>query len=451
MARNRSKLNEHWSSKWAFIFAAAGSAIGLGNIWKFPYITGANGGGAFVLIYLLCVLLIGIPILIAEIYIGRLGDDNPVDGMLNIIKNNKLSRLWVAIGWLAVIGSFLILSYYCVIAGWTLDYTVKSINGAFTHMTPMGIDNMFTALLAHPAKLIFYFTIFIALTGYILSQGISKGIEKAIFVLFPVLLIILIALVIYAIDTGFFVAGLKFLFQPDFSKINASSVLTAMGHAFFTLSLGMGAMMMYGAYLPKKYSIPQAAAWIAFIDTAIALLSGLAIFPIVFAHGLDAGAGPGLIFKTLPLAFAKLPYGHLFASLFFIMLAIAALTSTISLLEPSIAFLLKRTKLKRVQATMLACAATWIVGLCSLLSFNLLANVKFFMGTFFNNIDYLTTNMMLPTNAFLISLFVVWGIKRKHVQQDLMMTNVLHNIWYNVIKYFSPLAIIIVLISTIAS
>lgn len=451
MSKPQSSLNEHWSSKWAFIFAAAGSAVGLGNIWKFPYITGENGGGAFVLIYLACVLVIGIPLLIAEIYIGRLGKENPVDAILNIVRSEKLSKFWVVIGWLALLGSFFILSYYCVIAGWTLDYTAKSMYGSFTQMTPLDIDNMFTALLADHGKLIFYFTLTIVITGFIISQGITKGIEKAIYVLFPVMLIILLALVIYALNIGYFSKGLHFLFAPNFSKITTDSVLSAMGHAFFTLSLGMGALMTYGAYLPKKVSIGTTAVWIAAIDTIIALLAGLAIFPIVFAHGLDASAGPGLIFKTLPLAFAKLPYGHLFASLFFIMLVIAALTSTISLLEPLIAFLLKRTKLSRAKATWLTCVAVWFMGLPTLFSFNIWHELTFLAGNFFENIDYLTANIMLPVNGLLIGLLATWGIKRTISEKQLQLRPGVYNAWYHVLKYFTPICIVIVLIAGIVT
>jgi NSS family neurotransmitter:Na+ symporter len=449
MSKQKSSLNEHWSSKWAFIFAAAGSAVGLGNIWKFPYITGDNGGGAFVLVYLACVLVIGLPLLIAEIYLGRLGQENPVDAIRNIIKIQHLKKFWVIIGWIALIGSFLILSYYCVIAGWTLDYTVKSVNGSFTQMTPLEIDNLFTSLLAHPIKLIGYYTLTIALTGLIISQGISKGIEKATYVLFPVMVLILIALVIYAMRSGSFLQGFNFMFHPNFAKLSGHSVLSAMGHAFFSLSLGLGALMMYGAYLPKKVSIGYTAVWIAAIDTAIALLAGLAIFPIVFAHHLEPSAGPGLIFKTLPLAFASLPYGHFFAALFFIMLVIAALTSTISLLEPLIAFMLKRSKLTRVKATIITCIAVWIVGLPSLFSFNVLANLKFLAGNFFENIDYLTANLMLPVNGLLLGLLATWGIQKAQTKAQLHLSPTIFTGWYNVLKFFTPICIVIVLISGI--
>lgn len=447
-AKSMSHSNtESWSSKWAFIFAAAGSAVGLGNIWKFPYITGENGGGAFVLIYLACCLCIGLPLLIAEIYVGRLGRDNPVDAILNIIKAQQLKKFWVIIGWLALLTSFLILSYYCVIAGWTLDYTVKSISGSFTHMTPVEIDNLFTSLMANRGKLILYYTLIIAVTGLIISQGLSKGIEKAIYVLFPVMILILVALVIYAMTSGFFDEGLQFMFRPDFAKINADSILSAMGHAFFSLSIGLGALMTYGSYLPKRVSIGNTAVWILIFDTGIALLAGLAIFPIVFAHGLQPGAGPGLIFKTLPLAFASLPYGHLFASLFFIMLVIAALTSTISMLEPLIAFIVKRSRFTRTQAVLMVCLAVWLVGLPSLFSFNVLSEMKFFAGTFFDNIDYLTANIMLPVNGLLLALLAAWGVHKTQARDQLHLSASVFRSWHTVLKFITPVCIVIVLVA----
>jgi NSS family neurotransmitter:Na+ symporter len=441
-----SSLKEHWSSKWAFIFAAAGSAVGLGNIWKFPYITGENGGGAFVLIYLACIAIIGLPLVIAEISLGRMGGENPIDSIRNLVTRYKLKPFWTAIGWLALVVAFLVLSYYCVIAGWTLDYTVKSLSGAFTHMTPVEINNLFSSLLASPGKMLFYYTLMIALTGLIVSQGIKRGIEKAIYVLFPVLVLILIALVGYAYETGFFEQGVKFLFQPNFSKLNADSILSAMGHAFFSLSLGFGSMMMYGAYLPKKISIGNTALYIIFFDTFIALLAGLAIFPIVFAHGLQPNAGPGLIFQTLPLAFAQLPYGHLFASLFFVMLAIAALTSTIALLEPIIAYTLKNTRLTRQKITLYACFILWIVGLPSLFSFNLWAHVTFFAGTLFDNIDYLTANIMLPINGLLVALFATWALRKVEMKKALSLPHKIFSAWYTVLKYITPVCITVVLV-----
>ncbi len=446
MQQVKSSISEGFSSRWGFIFAAAGSAVGLGNIWKFPYITGANGGGAFVLIYIAAVLVIGLPLLVAEISIGRMGRENPVDALLNIIKAHKASKLWSLIGWFGILAAFLVLSYYSVVAGWTLDYTVHSFSGNFENLTPVEVGNLFDGLLANPGKLLLYYTIIIFVTGLIIARGISKGIEKAVFILFPVLVIILLALVFYAAQTGFLSKGLSYLFHPDFSKISDQSILAAIGHALFSLSLGIGTMITYGAYLPKKVSIGFTAVVVTIFDTVIALLAGITIFPIVFAHGLTPSAGPGLIFKTLPIAFAKLPYGHLFASLFFIMLIIAALTSTISLLEPSIALLLKRTKLSRVKATTLSCAVVWCVGLLSLFSFNIWANFKIFNLTLFELVDFITSNLILPINGFFLAIFMTWIIKRGDLVEELNMQTSLFKIWFTVLRYITPIGILIVLL-----
>ena len=278
MQQVKSSLTEGFSSRWGFIFAAAGSAVGLGNIWKFPYITGVNGGGAFVLVYIGAVLIIGLPLLVAEIAVGRMGRENPVDALLNIAKAQNASKLWSLIGWFGVLAAFFVLSYYSVVAGWTLDYTVHSFSGHFANQSSAQISDMFKNLLASPGQLLLYYTIIIAVTGFIIARGISKGIEKAVYILFPVLLIILLALVFYAASTGYLAIGLKFLFHPNFSAINDQSILAAIGHAFFSLSLGIGTMITYGAYLPKKASIGFTAVVVMIFDTVIALLAGIAIF-----------------------------------------------------------------------------------------------------------------------------------------------------------------------------
>jgi neurotransmitter:Na+ symporter, NSS family len=446
-----SSLTEHWSSKWAFILAASGSAVGLGNIWKFPYITGENGGGAFVLVYIACVLIVGIPLLIAEIAIGRRGGENPVDAIKNIAIGNGISKYWQVFGWIGLAAAFLILSYYNVVAGWTIDYVFKSMTGSFNHLSPQQVGSLFNDLLSHPSKLILYYTIMILITGVIVARGINKGIEKSVKFLFPLMFLILITLVFYAMKIGFFAKGVSFLFHPNFAKLTTNGFLMALGHAFFTLSLGIGSIMMYGAYLPKNISIGFVATTTAVVDTVVALLAGLAIFPIVFAYGLAPDAGPGLIFKTLPLAFTHLPYGSIFETLFFIMLAIAAITSTISLLEPIIAMLIKRTKSSRVAATIYTSIALWFVGLLSLFSFNIWQNVKLLGHNLFDIIDYITANLMLTTTGLLTAIFLTWALKRSESENELNMHPVLYKTWYYTLRYISPVAIIIVLAHGIIS
>ena len=289
-----------WSSRLAFILAASGSAVGLGNIWKFPYMAGENGGGAFVLIYLLCILLLGLPVMMAEVMLGKRGRQSPINTMLTLAREAKASARWVLLGWLGVLTGFLILSYYSVIAGWSLSYVVQSASGEFIGASQPQIGQLFDDLLANPSRLIIWHGIFILMTMVVVVRGVSKGLELAVRYLMPSLVIIILLLIAYAMTQGHFVAGMQFLFTPDFSKISTEVVLDALGQAFFTLSLGMGSIMVYGAYLPKDVSIAKTSVAVAGTDTMIAICAGLAIFPIVFANQLEPAQGPGLIFNTLP-------------------------------------------------------------------------------------------------------------------------------------------------------
>jgi len=323
----------------AFILAAAGSAVGLGNIWKFPYIIGENGGGAFVLVYLACIFLIGVPVLIAEIMIGRRGGQSPVATMRTLTKTEGTSKGWRIIGWNGVVASFLVLSFYAVIGGWSLVYIGKAALGLFVGADAEAIGGQFNDLLANPWELLLWHTVFMAIVVFIVGRGIRKGLEKAVSMLMPMLFLLLVVMVFYAMSSGSFGRAVSFMFSPDFSRLTTEGVLIALGHAAFTLSIGIGVLMAYGSYLPKNINIAKTAMTIAVLDTSVALLAGLAIFPLVFANGLEAGAGPGLIFVTLPLAFGQMGGGILFGALFFALLLVAAITSAISMLEPVVEWL----------------------------------------------------------------------------------------------------------------
>ncbi|MBL4744432.1 MAG: sodium-dependent transporter, partial [Cycloclasticus sp.] len=379
------KTSQHgqWSSRLAFILAATGSAVGLGNIWKFPYIAGENGGGAFVLVYLICIFAIGIPIMMAEIMLGRRGRQSPVNTMRDLAAEAKASRLWLWLGWVGVVAGFLILSYYSVIAGWAMAYVVRVASGLFEGVTADGASNIFGQFIADPEKLLAWHSLFMILTMLVVARGV-KGLERTVKFLMPALLFILVLLLGYAVEQGAFKEGLDFLFTPDFSKINSTGVLTAMGHAFFTLSLGMGAIMVYGSYLPSNVSIGSTAIIVALADTAVALIAGMIIFPIVFANGLEPGNGPGLIFQTLPIAFGHMQFGSLFGTLFFILLVFAAWSSSISLIEPAVAWLVENKKMSRMRACIWAGLATWLVGIGTVLSFNIGSEIKIFDKTFFD-------------------------------------------------------------------
>ncbi|MEO1888922.1 MAG: sodium-dependent transporter [Cycloclasticus sp.] len=445
------KTSQHgqWSSRLAFILAATGSAVGLGNIWKFPYITGENGGGAFVLVYLACIFAIGIPIMMAEIMLGRRGRQSPINTMRDLAKEAAGSRFWTWLGWLGVTAGFLILSYYSVIAGWAMAYVVRVGSGVFDGVTSDGASNIFGQFIADPEKLLAWHSLFMILTMLVVARGV-KGLERTVKFLMPALLVILVLLVGYAMEQGSFQQAVSFLFKADFSKLTSDGILTAMGHAFFTLSLGMGAIMVYGSYLPSKISIGSTTIIIALADTAVALLAGLAIFPIVFANGLEPGSGPGLIFQTLPIAFGHMAYGSVFGALFFVLLFFAAWSSSISLIEPAVAWLVENKKMSRMRACIWAGLVTWTVGIGTVLSFNIAADLTLFGKTFFDILDYLTANIMLPLGGLCIAIFAGWVMNKETARQELSLKRpILFNTWLFLVKFVSPLAVLVVFLKAI--
>ena len=458
MASQRESIHGQWSSRLAFILAATGSAVGLGNIWKFPYIAGENGGGAFVLVYLLCIAVIGIPIMMAEVLVGRRGRQSPINTMRTLAAEEGASRFWKLLGWAGVLAGFLILSYYSVIAGWAMSYVFRTGSGLFTGLTADGVQSIFNNLISDPERLLAWHTLFMVMTMIIVARGVRSGLEKAVKLLMPILFVILFVLVGYALNSGAFDEGVKFLFQPDFGAITANGVLIAMGHAFFTLSLGMGAIMVYGSYLPGDASIAKTSIAVSLMDTTVALLAGLAIFPIVFANGLEPGAGPGLIFQTLPIAFGHMQYGAFFGMLFFILLVFAAWSSSISLIEPAVAWLVENKGMTRVYASIVAGFATWAMGLLTVLSFNLWSDVKllsmievFEDYTLFDLLDYLTANIMLPLGGLLIAVFAAWKMSRASSVDELGMGDrFFYRLWRFLVRYITPVAVIIVFLNAIS-
>jgi len=450
MSQEAESVHGVWSSRWVFILAATGSAVGLGNIWKFPYITGENGGGAFVLIYLLCIAAIGIPIMMAEVLMGRRGRSTPINSLKNLCAEANAHPAWQIVGWSGMLAGFLILSYYSVIAGWALSFIVDSLSGTFDGATAEAVGQNFSNLLASPLTLVFWHTLFILMTMMVVARGVRNGLEKAVRFLMPSLFILLLVMVGYAMSMGEFMRSVEFLFRPDFSKITANGVLIAMGHAFFTLSLGMGAIMIYGAYLPKGASIAKTSIIIALADTLVALLAGLAIFPIVFSNGLAPGAGPGLIFQTLPIAFGQMPGGIIFGALFFILLSFAAWTSAISLIEPAVTWLVENKNMSRDRACVVAGGITWLVGLGTVLSFNLGSEVKLFDKTFFDLLDYLTANIMLPLGGLAMAIFVIWVMPKQAVVDELNIgQRTGFKSWFLLVKFVTPIAVIIVFLNAI--
>lgn len=445
---------EHWGSKIGFVLAASGSAIGLGNIWKFPYIAGENGGAAFIFVYLICIAIVGFPVVVAEILMGRTTQRNPVGAF----KELSGSKFWTAIGGLGVLAGFIILSFYTVIAGWSLGYIFEALKGGFSQLgTAQQASEHFNSLVGDPTWMIGFYTIFFTFTMAVVYLGVKDGIEKGSKLMMPILVIILIILMIKGISLKGSSAGLMFLWNPDWSKVTGQSILIALGHAFFTLSLGMGALMTYGSYLNKKTNVPNAAVQIVLLDTVIALMAGIAIFTAVFATGQDPAMGPGLIFNTLTVVFGSMTGGYFFGLLFFILLTLAALTSSISLLEVVVAYFVDERGWKRHQAVLMFGFLVYLFGIPSALSFNLLADVTFNHKTFFDTVDYLASNILLPFGGFFIAIFVawVWGFDKALKELKSGAEKIFDNrpklisTFKIFLKYVSPVMIFIVFLHSI--
>ncbi len=450
MTTKRQSIHGQWSSRWAFIMAATGSAVGLGNIWRFPYITGEYGGGAFVLMYLGCVLLVGIPIMMSEVLIGRRGRQSPINTMETLAEEEGLSSAWRYLGWMGVGSGFLILSFYSVVAGWTLEYIFQAGSGNFLTATDGEIGEIFDSLLRDPGQLLAMHTLFMALTVIVVAMGVQSGLERAVKFLMPALFILLLIMVGYAMSTDGFQEGVYYLFYPDWSKLSGEGFLVALGQAFFSLSLGMGAIMVYGSYLPDDASIGHTSVSIALVDTLVAIMAGLAIFPLVFAYGLETSSGPGLIFVTLPIAFGQMPYGQIFGTGFFVLLLFAAWTSSISLLEPAVAWLVENRGISRARSAATAGLIAWTLGIGSVLSFNLWQDYKLFDKTYFDIMNYVTSNILLPFGGILIAIFTAWLMSRKAVVAELGLgEGFVFQVWLFVVRYVAPLGVVVIFLHAI--
>jgi len=419
----------NWSSGLGFVLAAVGSAIGLGNVWRFPYITGKYGGGAFVLVYIACVLAVGIPIMLAELLLGRKTHRNCVGAFRSL----RPATPWVLTGWLGVVSGFVILSYYGVVGGWVLHYIYLSLSDGFTGKSTAEVSVMFESLAGNPLLQVAWQTLFMILTIGIVAGGIHSGIERGNKVMMPVLFFLLCALMVYALQTRGAREGLDFLLRPRWEQMSPAGVLEALGQAFFSLSLGMGAIITYGSYLGRETNLVRSAFYIAVGDTVVAVLAGFVIFPLVFTFGLEPGGGPGLIFQTLPVSFSRLPGGVLVGSAFFFLLAFAALTSAISLLEVVVAYFIDEQGWKRRPTTCIMGTVILLFGVPSAS-----------WSAVFDFMDKLATQYLLPFGALLIALFTGWvlshGERRSEFHQA-EISDFTYGGWSLLIRYVCPLAV----------
>lgn len=445
---------ETFSTGLAVFFATLGSAVGLGNIWKFPYIVGANGGGAFLLIYLLCVVFVGIPVMVCELYIGRKTRKNAVGAFERL----KPGTLWKNTGLLGVITGFLIVFFYSDVAGWVYSYIFKAITGQFNGITPSAAESIFGETLLSPVSSIIWQAVVLLVVAAILIAGVKNGIERITKTLMPVLFILIIICDIRALTLPGASEGLKFLYHIDFAKITGGVILTALGLAFFKLSLGMGTMITYGSYFTEDNNLLKTPFNVALSDVIVSLLAGMAIFPAVFTFNMEPSSGPGLLFTTIPMVFSKIPFGNILIIFFFILSAIAATTATISMIEVPVAYFSEEKGMKRTNAVLLTISVMFLIGILAALSADkgsLLGNVKILGYRFFDLFDKLSSNIMMPIGGFLTAIFVGYFIKKEDIRSEITNNGTLENtglfnVFYIVVRYVTPILLVIVFISGLA-
>ena len=445
---------EQWSSRWGFLLAAVGFAVGMGNIWRFPYVTGENGGSAFLFIYLAFALGIGLPLLITELTIGRRGRSSAPGSIIAVALECGRSKIWGRVGDLGIFCAFVILSYYTVISGWTLDYFVRAATGSLEDINAAESGAMFSGLMNNPARLLFWNTVVHLLIIYVVRQGVQAGIERAVKVLMPALFVTLVIMVIYGVVAGDMAAAARFLLEPDFSKVTFGTAMVAIGQAFFSIGIGMGSLIVFGAYLPKDFSIPRSATLVIFLDTGVAVLAGFAIFPLVFAYGLEPSAGSGLIFETLPLAFGQMPGGQLFGSIFFVLLIAAALSSCIGLAEGAVNWVDQHLGIAREKGILLTTGAAWLVGMLSIMSLGDWSEFypldfipAFAEKTIFDTFDKFAADILLLIGGMLLSVFFGWLVPKQLKLDEMgVKEGIFFTFWRFTIRFVIPPVLFVVLV-----
>jgi neurotransmitter:Na+ symporter, NSS family len=441
--------NEAWSSRYGFILATIGSAIGIGSIWKFPYEVGANGGGAFVLVYALGLLLVVVPLMFAEFAIGRRGHSDSASSIAIVARDEHASRYWQLAGLLGAVTCFLILSFYSVIGGWTLAYALQTLWEGLPAAQAGAAQAQFDALLASPERMLAFHGAFMALVAVVVMRGVQRGLESASKILMPLLALLMCGLAIYSMIEGDTARTLRFLFVPDLAHLTTRAVLDALGLGFFSIGIGLGLMITYAGYSDAAINLKQVAIWSVLADSSISLVAGLAVFPMVFANGLDPAGGPGLMFVSLPLALARMPFANIVGVAFFALLFVAALSSAMATLEGIVAVLVHRKRWSRQRATLISASACFITGILTVLSFNRWANwfplasiPMFATATMYGLVDYLTSNLLLPLGGLAVALFVGWATSAKLLQQELRSGKVGTRILRFLLRYIAPATII---------
>ena len=441
------------------MLATIGAAVGLGNLWRFPFVAGQNGGAAFLIIYVGFVLLLGVPVMMAELAMGRRGGGSPIASMRKLAREAGAPRFWAVIGWISILVPLIGMSYYSIVGGWSIDYVFKAAMNSFAGTSGQDSQNAFDLVLASPWRLLFFHGLFIAAGVVVVARGVGKGIEAVSKYMMPALFAILVVLVINSIFNADIARGIDFLFNPRFDQITWNVVAMAMGQAFFSLAIGVGVMLTYGAYVPGNVSLPKAAFMIALADTAVAILAGVAIFPIVFANGLDPAGGEGLIFVTLPIAFGNMQFGYLVGLLFFVLLFFAAYSSILGMLEPVVSFLEEHRGFSRPKMAVLVGFGCWLLGIAAALSFNVWADVRplaaipyFADKSIFGLLDFSIANFLLPLNALLIAVFAGWILTSKTILEELGVQNEALKLFLHVVlRFVAPVLIAAIFYTSLTS
>ena len=443
-SQNRATLG----GKLSAVLVAAGSSVGLGNIWRFPYVAGDNGGGAFLVIYILCVLLLGLPVMVAEFTIGRASQRNAVGAY------RALNPRWSFLGYNGVLAAFLILGFYFVVSGWTAEYMIHSVTGSLAHFTtPEEYSSIFENFISSPWRPVLYTALFVLATHFVIALGVQKGIERSAKLLMPLLFAILITLAIHAMTMPGSIEGLRFFFKPDFSKVTASTILVALGQAFFSLSIGIGTMVTYASYFKPDTNLRHTALNVTILDTLVAVLAGVVIFPAVFSAGIEPSSGPSLVFITLPGIFNTMPLSMVWSSAFFLLLVVAALTSTISLHEVITAYLHEEWRLSRRAAAWTTTAATMVLGTVASLSLGVLGGWKICGLSIFDSLDYITANVLLPLGGFFTCIFVGWRLDQQILKAQITNNGALkfriYRLYIFLLRYVCPIILLLIFLDNL--